>query len=127
MDKLERNKQNVQAFYKMAFTAGKPAEAVAQYVGADYIQHNPHVENGKQGFIAYFERMAAEYPDKDIEFKRVIAEGDLVMVHTHQIWANSDDYATMDVFRCDADGKILEHWDVMQVIPTELAHENGMF
>jgi predicted SnoaL-like aldol condensation-catalyzing enzyme len=127
MDALARNKQNVQAFYKMAFTEGKPAEAVALYVGDQYIQHNPHVADGKDGFIAYFERMAAEYPEKDLEFKRVIAEGDLVMVHTLQTWANSDDYITMDIFRCDADGKILEHWDVMQVVPSEMAHDNGMF
>lgn len=127
MSDLERNKQNVKAFYEMTFTGGQPRKAVELYVGDTYIQHNPHVENGTEGFIAYFERMAAEYPDKTIRFVRTLAEGDLVMVHTHQLWPGSEDYATMDVFRCDENGKIVEHWDVMQVIPDEMAHGNGMF
>ncbi len=127
MADLERNKANVKAFYELAFTGGQPREAVERYVGTSYTQHNPHVANGTEGFIAYFERMAKEYPDKSIRFVRTMAEGDLVMVHTHQVWQGSDDYASMDIFRCDADGKIVEHWDVLQIIPSEMAHENGMF
>ena len=98
-----------------------------RYVGATYIQHNPHVADGKEGFIAYFERMAEEYPDKHLQILRSVAEGHLVMVHTHQIWPGDEDYVSMDVFRLDEAGKIVEHWDVMQTIPQELAHENGMF
>ena len=111
----------------MAFTDGKPREAVEAFVGASYRQHNPHVADGKDGFIAYFERMAAEYPDKHLQILRSVAEGDLVMVHTHQVWPGDEDYVSMDVFRLDEAGKIVEHWDVMQTIPQELAHENGMF
>lgn len=127
MDNLERNKANVMAFYKMMFTDGRPAEAIARYVGETYTQHNPHVTDGTQGFIDYFVRMAAEHPDKSIEFVRTLAEGNLVMVHTHQKWPGSDDYATMDVFRLTDDGKIVEHWDVMQTVPADMAHDNGMF
>lgn len=127
MADLERNKANVKAFYELAFSGGKPREAVERYVGGTYIQHNPHVANGVEGFISYFEKMAVEYPDKTIRFVRTIAEGDLVMVHTHQMWPGSDDYASMDIFRCDLDGKIVEHWDVLQVIPAAMAHGNGMF
>lgn len=127
MLKLDRNVENVKAFYEMAFTHGQPRKAVDLYVGDSYTQHNPHVANGKDGFIAYFERMAKEYPDKSIRFVRSMAQDDLVMVHTHQIWPGSDDYASMDIFRLTDDGKIVEHWDVLQVIPSHMAHENGMF
>lgn len=127
MTDFERNTANVKAFYELAFTGGKPREAVERYVGESYVQHNPHVANGTEGFIAYFERMALDYPDKTIRFVRTMADGDLVMVHTHQIWPGSDDYASMDIFRCDTAGKIVEHWDVLQTIPADMAHENGMF
>lgn len=74
---LEKNKENAIAFYKMSYL-GKPKEAIALYVGDTYIQHNPDVADGLQGFIDYFERMRIEYPKKSIEFVRCIAEGDLV-------------------------------------------------
>ena len=106
----QANKQNAIAFYRMAYL-GNPAAAVEKYVGAEYIQHNPDVADGKAGFIAYFERMAREYPEKSIEFVRAVAEGDLVALHTHQIWPDNDQYVTMDFFRFDANGKIVEHWD----------------
>jgi predicted SnoaL-like aldol condensation-catalyzing enzyme len=124
---LERSKQNARDFYRMAFLDGRPREAVERYVGGQYTQHNPVVADGKEPFIAYFERMAADYPEKSIEFVRVIAEGDLVVLHTRQTWPGPDIYATMDIFRFTEGGKIVEHWDVMQIVPDELAHSNGMF
>lgn len=109
------------------FNDCQPREAVKRYVGDDYIQHNPHVESGRAGFIAYFERMAHEFPGKRVEIKRAVAEGDLVVVHSRQEWPGSDDYAAIDIFRCDDAGKIVEHWDVLQVLPEKSANSNGMF
>lgn len=123
---LQANKRNAMAFYETAYK-GKPREAVERYVGADYIQHNPLVGNGKQPFIAYFERMQEEYPDKEIAFVRAIAEGDLVALHTHQTWPDDVEYVTMDFFRFDADGKIVEHWDSLQEIPKETLNGNTMY
>jgi len=76
-----QNKQNAINFYRTAYE-GNPKKAVELYVGDQYIQHNPAVVDGLQGFIDYFERMQAEYPDKSINFVRCIAEGDLVALHT---------------------------------------------
>ena len=123
---LQQNKQNAIAFYTMAYE-GKPKEAIELYVGDTYIQHNPDVEDGLQGFIDYFERMKVEYPHKTIEFVRCIAEGDLVALHTHQTWPGNDQYVTMDFFRFDENSKICEHWDSIQQIPKESANPNTMY
>ena len=124
--KLIQNKQNAEAFYKMSYE-GTPQKAVDLYVGAEYIQHNPLVGDGIQPFINYFDRMAREYPNKSIQFVRAIAERDLVALHTHQIWPDNIEYVTMDFFRFDKNGKIIEHWDSMQEIPKTSAHKNTMY
>ncbi len=123
---LEENKKNAVAFYKTAFE-GEPKLAVQLYVGAEYIQHNPAVEDGPDGFVRYFERMQREYPKKSVEFVRCIGEGDLVALHTHQIWPGNEEYVTMDFFRFDENGKICEHWDSIQRVPQESSNANGMY
>ena len=123
---LSTNKQNAIAFYRMAYQ-GDPKKAVELYVGDDYIQHNPLVGDGKQPFIDYFTEMAEKYPGKTIEFVRAVAEDDLVALHTHQTWPGNEEYVTMDFFRFDANGKIVEHWDSIQAVPSESANGNSMY
>ena len=123
---LKTNKQNAIAFYKTAFE-GNPRKAIELYVGEKYIQHNPLVKNGKEGFIEYFEKMKKEYSEKSVEFIRSVAENDLVALHTHQIWPDNDEYVTMDFFRFDENGKIVEHWDAIQQIPETSASGNSMY
>ncbi len=123
----DANKENAMAFYDMIFNQCRPEEGVAAFVGDEYIQHNPHVGDGKQPFIDYFKKMAKEYPGKKVHFKRAIAEGDLVVLHCHQEWPGDYDYAGIDIFRFDEYGKIVEHWDVLQVLPDASANDNSMF
>lgn len=127
MTTLEENKANVMAFYDLMFNQCRPREAMERYAGAEYIQHNPHVGDGKEAFIAYFEDMARDYPGKRVDFKRAFAEGDHVILHCHQIWPEGLEYAGIDIFRLDAEGRVVEHWDVLQVLPDRSANENGMF
>jgi predicted SnoaL-like aldol condensation-catalyzing enzyme len=125
-DRLEENKRNAMAFYDLMFNQCRPAEAIEKFAGDVFIQHNPSVGDGKAEFIAYFNRMAEQYPGKRVQFKRSIAEGSYVVLHCFQQWPGEHDYAGIDIFRFDENGKIVEHWDVLQVIPEQASNSNTM-
>ena len=126
-DQLEKNKKNAIEFYDLIFNHNKPEEGIEKFVGEEYIQHNPGVGDGKQPFIEYFTKMGKEYPGKRVQFKRVIAEGNYVVLHCHQEWPGDNEYAGIDIFRFDDNGKIVEHWDVLQIVPERSANDNTMF
>ena len=123
-------KQIVTAFFDLAFVQRQPVEAARKYISADqYIQHNPGGTDGRAAFIAGF----AAYVEKTnfrCEIKRVIAEGDLVVVHNHckenPADANDRGSVVVDIFRVDK-GLIVEHWDVEQAVPEKPKNRNTMF
>ena len=132
--RLARNKQTVHEFYDLAFNQSKPAEAIARYAGATYIQHNAEVKDGKRGFIDYFNKMGKRYGSdgkgKRVEFNRTLTEDDLVTVHcqhTFREWHGETVWAGIDIFRLDAEGKLVEHWDVLHKVAGTSAHGNGVF
>lgn len=127
MADLEHNKRIALAFYELAFNGGQPAEAMRLYGGPTYRQHNPEVADGPEGFIGFVTGFSARFPHKRLEIKRVIAEGDLVVLHVHAKLSPQDrGAAIIDMFRLE-NGRVVEHWDVIQPIPEHAANTNTMF
>jgi predicted SnoaL-like aldol condensation-catalyzing enzyme len=125
---LQRNKATVVAYYTTAFNDKKPEEAVAKYGGPVYIQHNPQAGDGFPAFIAFVKAFTTQNPQLHVDIKRVIAECDLVVTHSHLTLNPSDPgSAVADIFRLNREGKIVEHWDVIQAVPTTSANNNTMF
>jgi len=126
-DQLEANKRIVREWHKLAIDQRKPEEAVAKYLGPHYRQHNPGAADGPEPFIELVKRFAQNFPDFRMEPKRIIAEGDLVVLHSHLILKPGDrGTAVVDIFRLE-NGKIVEHWDVVQEVPETSANSNTMF
>lgn len=126
MSELEQNKEIVVDYYQTAF-AGDPEKAVADHFGDRYIQHNPDAQDGPEAFIGFVTWLRGEFPDLRLDIKRVIAEGDMVVTHSHLILTPGEPgRALADYFRLE-NGKVVEHWDVIQDIPAASANTNGMF
>jgi predicted SnoaL-like aldol condensation-catalyzing enzyme len=126
-DQLEANKRIVSEWNELALNQRKPEEAVAKYIGAQYRQHNPGAADGTEPFIAFVKRFAQAFPDFRIEPKRIIAEGNYVVLHSHLVPKPGDrGSAVVDIFRLE-NGRIVEHWDVVQEVPETPANNNTMF
>ena len=124
----ERNKANALAFYELAFNRHKVQEAADRYIGKTYLQHNPTVADGAQAFVDAFTPFLKENPQSRAEIKRVVAEGDLVVLHVLSRTSPQDKgEAVVDIFRFDENGKIVEHWDVIQPVPEKSVSGRGMF
>jgi predicted SnoaL-like aldol condensation-catalyzing enzyme len=129
MANLEYNKQVVVDYLLTAFS-GNPEKAIADHLGPRYIQHNPEAQDGPEAFTGFMQWLHGQYPDINLDIKRIIAEGDMVVIHAHLDLepGNLDNpgRALADFFRLE-DGKVVEHWDVTQDVPKNSANENGMF
>jgi len=126
-DQLESNKTIVRDFYNLAMNLKKPEEAAARFIGPYYRQHNPGAGDGAGPFIAFVKGFISAFPTLHFSFKRIIAEGDLVVVHSHLVRHKDDrGVAVMDIFRLE-NGRVVEHWDVLQDVPEHSANENTMF
>jgi predicted SnoaL-like aldol condensation-catalyzing enzyme len=122
----ERNKETVVAFYDAAIN-DKDFTAASAYLGDKYIQHNPLAADGPEGLQAFLEFARENLGGFKVEFKRVLADGDFVVVHAHATNGPDDrGSAVMDIFRLE-NGKVVEHWDVMQPIPESARNDNTMF
>lgn len=125
---IERNKANVLAFYELGINRFQPQKAADLYLGDVYLQHNPHVADGAKAFVQAFTELAQSKPQARGTIKRVIAEGDLVVLHVHRQDTPDDvGRAVIDIFRLDDNGKIVEHWDVSQPIPDKTVSGRSMF
>jgi predicted SnoaL-like aldol condensation-catalyzing enzyme len=123
---LEANKKAVQEFYDFVINK-KDFESARKYMGDRYKQHNPLVADGPEGLKAFIEFLKTNFPEARSEIKRVFADGDYVILHVHSIRPpNMRGRAIIEIFRLE-NGKIDEHWDVIQEIPEESANPNGMF
>ena len=126
-DQSEENKRIVREWHDLAFNQRQPEAAAAKYASPHYRQHNPGSADGAEPFVAFVKRFAQIYPDFQFDTKRMIAEGDLVVSHSHLTRAPGErGMAVVDIHRIE-NGKIVEHWDVVQEIPETSANDNTMF
>ena len=124
--KLEANKKVVLDFYEKGLNK-KDAEAAIALMGSRYVQHNPVAADGPEGFRKFIAFLKEKFPQSKSEIKRVFAEGDYVILHVHAVREpGTRGNAIIDIFKLE-NGKIVEHWDVIQPVPETMAHGNGMF
>jgi predicted SnoaL-like aldol condensation-catalyzing enzyme len=124
--KSDANKKIVREFYEAAINQ-KDFAAAVKFLGASYKQHNPRAADGADGLKSYLAYLKEKFPASRSEIKRVLVDGDHVILHVHAVREpGSIGQAIIDIFRLD-NGKIVEHWDVIQDIPEKPANGNGMF
>jgi predicted SnoaL-like aldol condensation-catalyzing enzyme len=124
--KEEANKKLVREFYEKALNE-KDFDAASKYLGSKYVQHNPRAADGAEGLKSYLEFLKGKFPKSRSEIKRVFADGDHVILHVHAVREpGTKGQAIIDIFRV-ADGKIVEHWDVIQDVPDQALNKNTMF
>jgi predicted SnoaL-like aldol condensation-catalyzing enzyme len=122
----EANKKTVVQFYEAGINQRDFAKA-SRYLGPHYRQHNPSVADGPEGFRGLLEFLKEKFPNGHSEIKQVFADGDYVILHVHSVREpGTRGSAIVDIFKLE-DGKIVEHWDVIQPIPEQAANANGMF
>ena len=127
LPKESSTKRLVLEFFDLAFVKREPAQAAERYLGASYTQHNPTAPDGVEVFPALIGGLFAHAPEASFHLKRAIAEDDLVVLHYNlKMFPDDLGQAVVDIFRVE-DGRIVEHWDVMQSVPPEAANTNGMF
>jgi len=123
---LEANKKAVEKFYDLIINK-KDFESASEYIGGRYTQHNPLVADGPEGLKNFVDFLKSNYPYARNEMKRAFAEGDYVILHVHSVRVpNTQGRAIIEIFMLE-NGKIVEHWDVIQEIPETSANPNGMF
>ena len=123
---MEENKKIVAAFYDAAVNQ-KDFEKASQYLGPRYTQHNPLAADGREGFKGFITFLMEKFPNNRSEIKRIFADGDYVIVHVHAVREpGTRGNAIVDIFKLE-NGKVVEHWDVIQPIPEKTANNNGMF
>ncbi|MFC0437753.1 ester cyclase [Kutzneria buriramensis] len=123
---IDENKRTAVDFFERTFNQKDPEGAAAAYLGDHYIQHNPRAADGAEGFVAFINANRERAPQTRVEIKRAVAEGDHVVLHNRFIRPGVPDLATIDIFRLEQ-GKIVEHWDVIQEVPEAAANANTMF
>jgi predicted SnoaL-like aldol condensation-catalyzing enzyme len=126
MTQPKHNKEVVLGFLRLAFTEKRPADAFAEYAGENYVQHNPHAPASAEASAQYLTRFVARFPELSLDVRRVIAEDDLVCTHSLlRLTPASRGSAVADVMRV-RDGRIVEHWDVVQEVPETTVSGNPM-
>ena len=122
----EANKKTVLEFYEAGINQKDFAKA-SPYFGPRYTQHNPNAADGPDGFKRFIEFLRDKFPNSHSEIKQVFADGDYVILHVHAVREpGTRGSAIVDIFKLE-NGKVVEHWDVVQPIPEQAANSNGMF
>jgi predicted SnoaL-like aldol condensation-catalyzing enzyme len=123
---MEANKKTVAAFYDAVLNQ-KDFDAASKYLGPRYTQHNPGAADGPEGLKGFVNFLKEKFPNNRSEIKRMFADDDYVIVHVHAVREpGTRGNAIIDIFKLE-NGKVVEHWDVVQPIPEKPANNNGMF